>query len=414
MQHRSKKEMKGHHFLSPGCLKPYLDIFTDELSKSGFTELTIQNYYNSVAHFATWLQKKNIPLENITHKIISNFAKHHCDCLGSRRTNRISLKYVGRVHRFISYLYQKDIIVAASNPEKILLPSHLIKFKDSLQSRGLAISTIAQYEYSINKLLPLLGANPKKYNAACIRQVICKIAKISSRCEVKKLTTAVRVYLRFLTTAGICRPDLDAAVPTVAEWKLSSLPKYIIASELERVIAACDTRTKQGLRDKAIILLLGRLGLRAGDVSNLRIADINWAESTLCVSGKGRRESLLPLPQDVGDALLAYLGKARPPAPIDKLFLCLNAPYRAFPNSSGISSVVSSALFRAKIHNPPSRGASLLRHSAATNMLRQGATLETVSALLRHQSLDMTGYYAKVDIFQLKKIAQPWPEGAPC
>jgi integrase/recombinase XerD len=176
------------------------------------------------------------------------------------------------------------------------------------------------------------------------------------------------------------------------------------------VIASCDIQTKQGLRDRAIILLLSRLGLRASDVSEMRIDDINWLEATLRVCGKSKREVLLPLPQDVGDALLTYIEKARPLVAIDKLFLCLKAPYRPFPTSSGISSVVCAALSRAGIENPPSRGAHLLRHTAATNMLRNGVSLETVSTVLRHRSLDMTAYYAKIDIPRLQKVAQPWTE----
>lgn len=414
MESRFKKEKSVRRFLSPGCLKPYLDSFISGLSKNGYTKLTINNYYTSVSHFAHWLQKKNIPLENITHKIIANFAKHRCCCPGSRRESKVSRQYVDRVQRFFVYLSQQGIILSELNSPKKLLSPHLESFKKSLQCRGLASRTIIDYEYCIDMLLPLLGDNPKKYNPARVRQVICDAAKRKSRCVVKQLITALRAYLRFLIADGICPPGLDAVVPAVAEWKLSSLPKYITSDDLNRVIAACDINTRQGIRDRAIILLLGRLGLRAGDVSNLRIDDVDWSKGTLRVSGKGRREVLLPLPQDVGDALLAYLKKARPPVAIDKLFLCLSAPYRSFLSSSGISSLVSSALSRAGITDPPSRGANLLRHTAATNMLRKGATLETVSAMLRHRSLDMTAYYAKVDIPRLIQIAQPWPEGAPC
>ena len=286
----------------------------------------------------------------------------------------------------------------------------LIKFRESLQCRGLSDKTIFIYIYSLLSLLPFLDKNPKEYTAITIRQVIVDATKKNSLCAVKKQTTALRAYLRFLTTEGLCFPDLDKAVPTVAEWRLSSLPKYITAQELELVITSCDCCTHQGLRDRAIILLLGRLGLRAGDVSNMSIDDINWDEGTLRVNGKSRNEVLLPLPQEVGDALISYIEKARPSVPIDKLFLCLNAPYRSFSSSSSISNVVSLALTRAGITNTPSRGAHLLRHTAATNMLRQGATLEAVSTVLRHCTLDMTGYYAKVDIPRLIKISQPWPE----
>ena len=180
------------------------------------------------------------------------------------------------------------------------------------------------------------------------------------------------------------------------------------------MIASCDEDLRGGLRNRAVLLLLARLGLRAGDIVNLRLEDIDWDEGTLRVLGKGRREVRLPLPQDAGDALLIYLEQARPPVTIDRVFLCLCAPYRAFTSSVVVSNIVRSALARAGISNPPSRGTNLLRHSAATSMLRAGATLDAVSTVLRHRSLDTTTHYAKVDIAMLKPIAQPWPGGAPC
>jgi site-specific recombinase XerD len=146
----------------------------------------------------------------------------------------------------------------------------------------------------------------------------------------------------------------------------------------------------------------------------MRIDDLDWFDGTLRVRGKGRIDIRLPLPQDVGDSVLEYMENVRPKVPIDKVFLCANAPYRPFASSASISDIVRSALCRAGINNPPSRGANLLRHSAATMMLRNGATLEAISAVLRHRSIDMTGYYAKVDVKMLQEIVQPWPGGALC
>ncbi len=397
-----------------GYLNPYLTAFIKELFFKGYTELTINGYSSSITHFCFWLQKKFIPLKTINDHVISAFSRHHCKCPGRRRENKISCKYTGRIQRFVFYLHQQEIVFPKKNSSKIILPSLLVKFKESLRCRGLSNITIKNYEMSLSELLPLLGHNPKKYNPAIIRQVVCNAAKKHSIPATKKLTTALKAYLRFLSIEEVCCPDLDAAVPVVAQWKLSSLPKYITTNEVERVIASCDVHTPLGLRDRAIILLLARLGLRAGDIINMLIDDINWPEGTLRVHGKGRREVLLPLPQEVGDALLAYLKKGRPQVGIHQVFLCFNAPHRPFPSSGGVSSIVSAAISRARIIDPPSHGAHLLRHSAATTMLRNGATLETVSAVLRHSSLDMTSYYAKVDIHMLKKIAQPWPEGAPC
>ncbi len=262
--------------------------------------------------------------------------------------------------------------------------------------------------------LPILGNDPALYNAAAIRHAIENKASRYSRATAQGFATALRAYLRFLASHGRCRSGLEAAVPTFPQWKLSALPRYLVADDIERVIASCDRDTRCGLRNCAILLLLARLGLRAGDIVNMRLEDVDWDEGTLRVHGKGRREVRLPLPQDAGDALLVYLEQARPPVAIDRIFLCVPAPYRAFPSSVVVSGIVQGALARAGIANPPSRGANLLRHSAATSMLRAGTTLDAVSTVLRHRSLDTTAHYAKVDIAMLRPIAQPWPGGAPC
>ena len=414
MKYTLKSQRVHRCNLSTGYLQPYLETFMRELFEMGYTELTIRSYHTSIAHFGAWLKKKGILLKNLRSDVVGDFAKHHCRCFSGGKRKRVSSKYVNRIRRFMGYLGQQDIISSKLNPTEAQRSPYVEKFKKSLQIRGLAARTIITYEHSIYTVLPLLGNKPKKYTAMQVRKAIYNMGNQKSRCEVKNLTTALRAYLRFLTTEGTCCPDLDSAVPTVAEWKLSSLPKYITEQEVERTITACDIQTRQGVRDRAILLLLSRLGLRAGDVSNMQIDDIDWSEGTLCVSGKGRRAVRLPLPQEVGDALLAYIEKVRPAVNINTLFLCLNAPYRPFSSSSGISNIVSAALKRAGITNPPSRGAHLLRHSVATQMLRKGATLETVSTVLRHRSLDMTAYYAKVDIPRLRQIAQPWPEGSSC
>jgi site-specific recombinase XerD len=203
-------------------------------------------------------------------------------------------------------------------------------------------------------------------------------------------------------------------VPFVPQWRLSSLPRYLSSADVERLIVSCDLDTAHGVRDRAILLLFARLGLRVGDVRDMQLHDIDWMAGTVLVSGKGRREVRLPLPQDVGDALLAYIDQARPVVAEERLFLRSCAPYRPFTSSSTISCVVSQALRRAGIKDPPSRDGNLLRHSAATAMLRGGATLQSVGAVLRHRSLDTTAHYAKVDLPMLQQIAQPWPGERSC
>lgn len=182
--------------------------------------------------------------------------------------------------------------------------------------------------------------------------------------------------------------------------------------ELQRLIAACDGDTPTRCRDRAIILLLSRLGLRAGDVAQLRGPDVDWENGTLQVMGKGRYQVRLPLPQDAGDALLRYLGYRPRVDHTDRIFLRSIAPFRPFVSGDGVSGVVSRALQRARIE-APTQGAHLLRHTAATEMLRNGVPLDRIGLVLRHRSIDMSAYYAKVDVAQLRQIAQPWPEVKP-
>ena len=203
-------------------------------------------------------------------------------------------------------------------------------------------------------------------------------------------------------------------MPLVPQWRLSSLPRYLPPAQVERLIACCGLRGRLGVRDRAILLLLARLGLRAGDILEMRLADIDWSSGTLRVKGKGRRETRLPMPQDTGDAVLDYIGRARPPVDDDRLFLRSVAPFQPFSSSSTISQIVDLALKRAGIDDPPSRGANLLRHSAATHMLRGGATLQSVGAVLRHRSLETTAHYAKVDLNMLSQVTQPWPGASTC
>ena len=404
------------HFLSPGCLGPYLDKFAAELASAGYTTLSVSNYQQSIAHFGTWLERKRISIGDIDEAVVVAFADHRCRCPGGRRQKKLSRRYVARVQRFVHYLSQQGLVDVAQKKAKDIHPSSVVAFSHWMhRHRGVSPRTIERYVRCIVSLLPILGHDPALYDAAGVRKAIEHEATRHTRATAQGFATALRAYLRFLAAQGRCRAGLEAAVPTFPQWKLSALPRYLVADDLERVIAAYDPDTRCGLRNRAILLLLARLGLRAGDIVNMRLDDVDWDEGTLRVHGKGRREVRLPLPQDAGDALLAYLEQGRPPVAIDRVFLCVPAPYRAFPSSVVVSGIVRGALARAGITNPPSKGANLLRHSAATSMLRAGATLDAISSVLRHRSLDTTAHYAKVDTDMLRPITQPWPEeDTPC
>jgi len=233
-----------------------------------------------------------------------------------------------------------------------------------------------------------------------------------SRARGKCVLTAMRHFLRFLIADGRCRPGLDGAVPTIAMWRLAALPRYLPAADIDRILAACDHSTPVGLRDRAVVLLLARLGLRAGDIRALATGDLDWQQAGVRVAGKSRTHVRLPLTQEVGDALVDYLARGRPPADTDRVFVRMVAPWRPLAMAA-VSALVARAIARAGV-TAPFRGAHVLRHSAATEMLRQGATLDQIGAVLRHRYMDTTAHYAKVDVPRLRAIAQPWPEVMPC
>jgi site-specific recombinase XerD len=234
----------------------------------------------------------------------------------------------------------------------------------------------------------------------------------SSQCgaaSIQKLITSLRVFLRYLSAQGLCKADLDKAVPAYASWRLAELPRYLTAEQVDTLVAACHGRSPARRRDRAIVLLLSRLGLRAGYVARLRLSDIEWQSGALRVSGKGGYQVRLPLPQEVGDALIDYLRSRPAVLDSDYIFVRNIAPFRPFVDGDAVSNVVRSAMKRAGIVSP-AKGAHVLRHTAATEMLRQGVALDRIGLVLRHRGIDTTAYYAKADVGLPKQIAQPWPE----
>jgi integrase/recombinase XerD len=192
-----------------------------------------------------------------------------------------------------------------------------------------------------------------------------------------------------------------------AQWRLATLPRYVQPEEVERVITACEVLSPVGRRNRAILLLLARLGLRAGDIVHLRLDEINWEEAWIQVSGKSRRQIRLPLNQEAGDALAAYLQDGRPETEAAAVFVRADAPFRALRRTT-VSVIVARAFKRAGVIRPSRGAAHLLRHSFATSLLRQGGSLQDIADVLRHRSVTTTQIYAKVDVTALQQIAQPW------
>ena len=321
---------------------------------------------------------------------------------------------IGARH-FLSHLRDTGVVRPGAPLEKRPLPTIIDGFERWMrQHRGVSESTLTPYRLILTRLLGAIGETPGNYNAHALRRGVEMQTSRCGRSWAKLVITAVRMFLRYLVVHSLCEPALVDALPTIAHWKRASCPDYLSKEEVEKLLVACIPATTEGARDRAVLLLLVRLGLRAGDIVHLRHANIDWEHGALQVTGKGRRQSVLPLPQDAGDAILNYLEHWRPDVRDEHVFLRVNAPFVPLASSSAVSSLVNRAARRARL-SASRIGAHILRHTAASLMLQEGVSLQTIGGILRHQSIDTTVLYAKVDVKMLSEIAQPWPgEVAPC
>lgn len=415
--------MLSDYFRSPQTLKrlrsgpigPFIEGFAEELESAGYSRITIRAHLGASGHLCHWASTKNLTIVDLDDSVGERFTRHlpHCRCRPCQG------KYInsagGSERLFRRYLCLIGVI-APPIPENLetaemgLVNAFRCWMK---QNRGVTESTLDNYSPIIASLLESMGGDPSQLDTRNLRAFILRYAEHHRAGNLAGVTTAIRTFLRYLIAEGRCAVGLDAALPTVAVWRLSALPRYLPASDVERVVTACDPSTPTGSRDRAIILLLARLGLRGDDIVRLRIGDIDWQKANIRLSGKGRREVLLPLTQEVGDAILTYLERGRPVADSDHMFFRAIAPLRPFSNSGLVAKVVARAIDRAGVISV-FRGAHVLRHSAATQMLRQGISLQDISAILRHRSVETTAQYAKVDVGLLQLVAQPWPEVTSC
>lgn len=398
--------------LRAGPSAPYIDGFAATLQENGYAVASAVRYLRAAAHLGHFLASRGMRFAATDAGISEIFRRHlpNCCCPLSNG-GTINYHVVFGVKRFHRYLVQLGVcpgeVTGVAEPSE---PPLIAGFRHWLKvHRGAASPTVKQYCRGAGELLDALGADPGRWDARQVRTLFLGSTDQGGAATAEKRVTAVRAFLRYLIAQGQCPADLDRAVPVQAHWRLASLPRSLTSEQLERLVAACNGDSCNRRRDRAIILLLARLGLRAGDVASMRLVDLEWDSATVRICGKGRYEVRLPLPQDVGEALIGYL-LCRPSAVhSDKLFLRTIAPFRPFVSGDGISSVVKRALERAGVKSP-AKGAHLLRHTAATEMLRQGIPLEQIGSVLRHRGVDTTAYYAKVDLALLMPIAQPWPE----
>lgn len=396
-----------------GILAAQISPFSEHQRTRGYSAISIARHASAARHFLTWMLGAGHAPDVIDDTLVKSFACHAC-ANGAGHAQGFSQAYMGRVRAFVRYLAEARIVVR-SVPPPAPGASRIAGFQDWLKvRRAVSDDTISSHTFKLNALLAVLGSDPAACNAAGIRRAIITIAETSSRFHTRNLVATLRHYLRFLAERGECAVQLIEAIPILSIRDTNPLPRHLEPDRIEALIAACDGTTSAGKRDRAVLLLLARLGLRAGDIVVLRLDAVAWDEGSLRVCGKGRREVKLPLPQDVGDALFDYVQNARPVVADDRLFLRATPPFVPLASSPAVAHIVDRALQRAGITDAPSRGAHMLRHSAATGMLRAGATMESIAVILRHRSIETTNIYARVDVSMLGEIAQPWPGAAPC
>lgn len=391
---------------------PYLDHFVTWLAEHGYRRTSIRRHVREVAQFATWFGSAESTSTLPDQTTLARFRDH----LASQGR----LRYPCGLHHhtyqsarvYVQFLEEIGAVHPAAGVRAGETPAAFTEFYDWMKvHRGTRDITLTNYRLPVTALLRALGS-PSAYTAPALRAFFLQQISPNHSEKAKNLATALRMFLRFLVARGDCAPGLECAIPTVARWRLSSLPKYIQPAEVEALIESCDPSTPLGARDRAILLLIARLGLRASDVSGLRFGQLIWSRGVLRVAGKNRREVELPLPQEVGDAILHYLQHGRPKLSDEFVFVTTIAPFEPITRQV-VGRAVRRAIHRTGI-DAPSQGAHLLRHSVATAMLRDGLSLPAIGALLRHSSIETTAVYAKVDVNLLKEVVQPWPGVRPC
>lgn len=407
--------MPGLYFRDPqilerlhrGPLGGHIDAFAAFLTERRYKRSTGRGHLALVSKLSHWLERRHLAAGDLDLEMIDEFLK------GQRRhVRRRSRTILGALVQQLRDAGVMPPTTAASETPVDQLESAFARHLT--HERGLSPLTLAYY-------LPIAGRFlAEKFPATEIRLdaigaedvigFVVRHARDLSPGRAKLMVTVLRAFLRFLRQRGDICVDLAACVPTVADWRLTSVPKSMEPGQVDCLLRHCDRQTSVGRRDYAILLLLARLGLRAREVVDLTLDDVNWAAGEISVHGKGARHHRLPLPRDVGAALVDYLRHGRPHGATRKLFVTTRAPRRGFSSSVAVSTIVRRALDRANLR-PPRRGAHLLRHTLATHMLRQGATLAEIGKILRHRHPDTTSIYAKVDLSRLQQLALPWPGG---
>jgi len=397
--------------LFDGLSDTHVNSFLTHLRTEGYAERTLRKKQSVATSFARWSVGKRLAVNDLNESHLASFVER-----SSQKTKaRVNFE-MAALQPFLKYLRAE----AGAPPPPLVMdapPAEDLKqrYIDYLRrERGLTKYSIRVYTPFIsdflNEQVATTGcASPQALNARVVQEFIFNHIRNRSSEYSRLLATALRSFFRFLYLREETTMDLSLSVPTVRRWRQAEIPDFLSPDEVERVLSTTDRSTPRGRRDHAILLLLARLGLRAGEIATIELGDILWRTGEIVVRGKGRVLDRLPLLSDIGEALVLYLTKDRGVCESRQVFLRMMAPRVGLAGPCAVGDIVRLALARASLRFQRRGAAHIFRHSLATRMIRHGASIAEISEVLRHRSQSTTQIYAKVDFETLREVARPWP-----
>jgi len=388
---------------NPGPLGPFVDGYRAWLVERGYSTSVVIRSLVTLGHLGRWLERDALAVDQLGDERVGAF-------LAEYRRDRGALP-AASVWPVLEYLRAQGAVAPEPPPAVTPVEQLVDEYREWLcGERGLAASTVRgsvrfARRFMTARVCPgdlrgVHGITAAEVNEFLLRECARVSTGTAGRC-----TYWLRSLLRYLAVRGLADPGLADAVPRVARWRATTIPQFPTRLDIDRVLAACPRDEPTGARDYAVLLMLARLGLRAVEVARLRLGDLDWRAGEITVDGKAHRRDQLPLPADVGEALVAHLKHRgrRPGEP--HVFLTVHAPTRPL-DPSGVRTIVRNACRRAQVERV---AAHRLRHALASDLLREGASMIDISQVLRHNQLESTAIYAKVDLARLRLAACPWP-----